>query len=157
MLRFCLDDGQFEIEGQTAGYVSLKCAAWALLDTTPLLEYADRTGRNRRLPRGTIRAFRRRPTSKQLSMPFMLTGAVTPAGDDNVNPYTGFEDNYGFLVDELVADPGTLAGTRTGRYTTASGDVRTGRVQVLDVPLGDGEQGRYRATLELVLVDGMLT
>ncbi len=44
MVTYCLDDGELEIEGQSAGWVSLKTYAWALLDTTPLLEYADRAG-----------------------------------------------------------------------------------------------------------------
>lgn len=154
---YCVDDGQLEIEGQSAGWVPLKCPAWSLLDVTVLLEYADRTGSDRRLPRGTIRPFRRRPTSKHLSMPFDITGAFTPEGDVNVDPFAGFETNYGYLVDQLVVDPGTVDGTRAARFTTPTGDVRTGAVHVLAIPLGEGEQGNYRATLELSLVDGLLS
>jgi hypothetical protein len=156
-LGYCLDDGQLEIEGETAGYIALKCPAWALLDTTVLEQYGDRAGQDRRLPRGTIRAFRRRITSRQESMPFVIVGAVTEAGDPNLDPHIGFEENYGFLRDELVVDPGTVDGTRQARYTTPSGAVRTGRVHVLAIPLGEGSAGRYFATVELNIVDGMLT
>lgn len=145
-----LTDGQFEIEGETAGWIALRCPAWYVLSLAELDEYGDRTGADRRLPRGTTRRFRRRPTITQHSMPFDITGEVTPEGEWNENPLSGWESNYGFLRDELVVDPGTTDGTRAARYTRPSGVVVVGALTVLAIPVGEFENGVSRCTLELL-------
>lgn len=155
-VQYC--GGHLEIEGQTAGWISMMNPAWCVLDATELWEYGSRRGKDRVLPGASgVRAYRRRKTATTYSLPMPVWGEANRLGVAYPDVETGFETNYDFLVDQLVTDPGTTAGTRNARLTRPSGAVKTGPVHVLAVPIGVGIGGRRLCTLELSIPGGRLT
>ena len=143
--------GSLSIDG-----VSLNCPAWDLPDLTDLWLPGAVRGDDRLLPGVVgVKAYKRRVTITQHSLPFLIVGDVDRLGNTYSDPWVGLQTNLAYLRTN-VADPTNLTdGTRTGTLTMPDGTTRTADLHVLGIVKGQVLAGRMRATLELSIPGGV--
>lgn len=134
--------GRLSIEGASAGWLLLHTPAYNVTDVLDLWVEAARRGQNRLLPTtaGTI-AYRRRTTQTDHLLPIAVCGDCDRNGVLYADPWIGLETNLEFLRVQLLADPGTTAGTRNARITMPSGVDRSAAIHCLGIERGATLQG----------------
>ncbi len=125
---------------------------WKVLDHTPLMEEAETSGTNRRLPAGRVRSYPRYRTETIKDLPMLIWGSHDRLGAVYANPNDGLRLN----IEEINAALGPVSagdGTRAAIWTLPDGTTRGARVHA-SLELGEREVAICRAMLILVLPDG---
>lgn len=146
-------DEYLEIDG-----VPLATFAWKVVDLSPLWEGPDVRGGDRLIPGAAgVRAYPRRATVSQRSLPMLVFGAVDQDGAPYPDPREGLETNFEYLRTN-VADPTNLgAGTRVAVLHLPSGATRTADVHVEALRPGPLGPSSMRAVLTLSIPGGVLS
>lgn len=166
--------GELAIDG-----VSMHTSAWCLPDLSPLWSSFELRGQNRVIPgRRGRKPYPRRVDETRLSLPMLVTGYCDAAGTPYSEGGTGYSDiyddvyehgpaisypagletNIAYLQDLFnLCDPTeTVNSLHTATFTLPSGAVRESQVQILGL-VGALRPGYlFRATLDLLDVDGDL-
>lgn len=142
------------------GGVSLHTPAWQCLDLTSLWEPAALRGNDRMLPGvdGVI-PYPRRVTVSSRSIPMVIVGGVDSSGTSYIDPnapYGGLWQNVNYLATN-VAGPVGGDGTRAASLTMPDTSVRSARVTVLNLAIGQHVQAGMLATLDFNIVGGRFT
>jgi len=153
-LDYATDDGDLTIEGVVSG-VPMRCAAWAVVDLTPLWLPAMQRGRNRIIPGASGMIVNRRRKTQTLHP---LTLVVSGGTDLNGNPYTdvwdGLYQNMLYLKQQVFDPPGGSAVSRTAVLTLPDASTLTAEVQIEDVSAVDRKGPVHIYTMDLILPMG---
>lgn len=110
--------------------------AWITPDVGQLYLYGDKRGKDKLMPGSNgVRAYRRRPTVTLHSIPIAIAGDYDYLLSDDCpdDEWVAFQHNLDYLQDNLVADPGTRAGTRQSLLTMPDGEERWADIHVLRI------------------------
>ena len=116
---------------------SMHTPAWCCIDVTPLWMPPLQRGGNKVIP-GAVgtRAYRRRITETEYSLPLVISGAVDQDGTPWSNVLEGLRQNLEWLAENVV-DPPPTGSTRTARLTSPDTlTVLEAEVQVLELEQG---------------------
>lgn len=145
----------------TIDQVSLHTSAWCAPDLSALWGSPLLRGQNRLIPgRQGRKPYKRRIDEFRFSLPLLVTGYCDSDGfaysDAGVGFDQGLEANVAYLQNALVIPPSNNDSTRDATFTLPSGNVRQSTVQILGLTGQLLPGALFRATLELVDVDGLL-
>ncbi len=145
----------------TIDQVSLHTQAWCAPDLSALWSSPTLRGQNRLIPgRQGRKPYKRRLDEVRFSLPLIVTGYCDPDGlpwsEVGIGFDQGLEANVAYLQDHLVLPPDNDDSTRDATFALPSGNVRQSTVQVLGMTGGLRSGALFRATLEVVDVDGKL-
>lgn len=131
--------------------------AWTIGNLGPLWLPGAKRGSDVLMPGAVgVRPFRRRPTVTTHSLTIAVSGDFdfldqNPCPEDR---WVALERNLLYLSENLLADPGTRAGTRDSILTMASGAQRFAAVHYLRITPATMEQAVLIGTLELSIPMG---
>lgn len=145
--------GELTISG-----VTMHTYGWNVLDVRELWVTVERRGQDRLIPTVSgMRPKRRRITATTHSLPMVVSGLHTPEGVDIADPVARlaqFQENLDYLMDNVVADVPTVAGTRTATLTMPAGGTRSAQIHVLGITPGTWTPAVMRATLDISIPGG---
>jgi hypothetical protein len=141
--------------------VSMHTYGWNVLDVRGLWVTVAVRGQDRLVPGVSgLRAKRRRITATTHSLPMVISGLHTPGGTDITDPVARlaqFQDNLDYLMDNVVDEVATPAGTRSAVLSMPSGGTRTANIHVLGITPGTWTPAVLRCTLDISIPGGRFT
>lgn len=145
--------GELTISG-----VSMHTYGWNVIDVRDLWTVIAVRGQDRLIPGVSgLRPKRRRFTATPHSLPMVISGLHTPDGEPITDPdarIVQFQDNLDFLMNNVVDEVATTAGTRTATLTMPSGGSRTAAIHVLSITPGTWTPAVLRCTLDISIPGG---
>lgn len=160
-LHISLIDGNLSVDG-----IPMRTHAWCVLDLRPLWMPSAIRGSDKVLPGATgVRAYPRRKTITEVTLPIVISGAADRNG---IPPtvgapglkaalFTQLEVNVAYLRANVI-DPNfvTTDGTRAVILTMPSGSTRTGNVHITGLTVSSMDQHIMACDLTISLPGGTL-
>lgn len=138
-------NGVLEIEGETAGWLSMHTFAWNILDNLELWLQAPVRGVDVLVPQvAGLYEQPRYPTAATHHLPFVVSGETDAAGFPApiASRITQLETSLAYLDAQIFATPSDPNSLRNARLTKPSGTVLTARIHCLGLtPVSHSDDG----------------
>lgn len=131
--------------------------AWVIGNLGPLWVPGNVRGSDVLMPGAVgVRPFRRRQTVTTHSLPIAVSGDYDYLEQDDCpdDRWVALEHNLEYLAENLIASPGTRAGTRDSILTMPSGAERTASIHYLRITPATIQQAVLVGTLDISIPEG---
>lgn len=139
----------------TDGISMVNPPAWVVGNIGQLYLRGDVRGADKLMPGADgVRPYRRRPTVTTYAIPLVIAGDFDYTLDEDcpADPWVAFQHNLDYLLDNLVAPPGTRQGTRESLLVMPDGSERRADIHVLRIT-GRVESATLTGALQISIPD----